>query len=250
MRRSAFVLPLALALLAVGYDRSTAQQAAPAGGGNPFDGEWSLKLSIATAPGGVSASFVSPYNSLHMAENRRFEVKADGSFEWLAREAGKMHDDGVSPGGSSFQNDFQLHVRGRGSAEPSPRAGGQERPGDRRLNLNLTFLLGDGRGSAINSGDYSFSIGVSSADSAQMTFTSHPGGNVVSVAGVHDELTPWPELRSTSVSREEIAPDVVVETALYRASRQGTRRALGTEIPVTERIEVKHVRYLKLVPRG
>lgn len=251
MSRRMFVVPLALALLAAGYQRAAAQQAAPAGGGNPFDGEWSLNMSSTTAPGGLSILALMPYNSHHVAENRRFEVKADGSFEWLAREAGTMHDDGVVPGHSSFKNDFQLHLRGEGKAERPPETGGPERPGDRRLtNLKLTFLLGDGRGSAVTNGNYGFSVGVSSADSAQMTFTSHPGGNVVTVAGVHDEVTPWPELRSTSVSREEIAPDVVVETVRYEASRQGTRRALGQVVPVTERIEVKHVRHLKLVPRG
>ena len=241
-----FMLALALALLVAGYNCLPAQQP----GGNPFDGEWSVKLSITTAPGGVSTRLATPFNSHYLVENRRFEVKADGSFEWLVREAGRMHDDGVSPGGSSFQNDFQLHLRGRGKAELPPATGGPDRPGDRRLNLQLSFLLGDGRGSAVNSGVYGFSVGVSSADLAQMTFTSHPGGHVVTVAGVHDEVTPWPELRSTSVTRAEIAPDVVVETAVYRASRQGTRRALAQEVPVTERIEVKHVRYLKLVPRG
>lgn len=249
MIRHMFVMPLALALLAAGSNRSAAQQA---GGGNPFDGQWSLTYSASTAPGGVSMPFATPYNSHHVVENPQFEVKADGSFEWLAREAGKMHDDGVTPGGSGrYQNDFQLHLRSRGKAELPPETGGPERPGDRRLkNLKLSFLLGDGRGSAsnIDGSGYTFSIGVSSADSAQMTFTAHPGGNVVTVAGVHEEVKPWPELRSTSVSREEIAPDVVVETTLYRSSRQGTR--WRTEVPVTERIEVKHVRHMKLVPRG
>ena len=59
MSRTMIVLPFALALLAAGYNCLPAQQSAPAGGGNPFDGEWSLKLSIATAPGGVSAGPVS-----------------------------------------------------------------------------------------------------------------------------------------------------------------------------------------------
>ena len=218
-------------------------------GGNPFDGQWSLQMSFATAPGGVSTSLAVPYNSHHVAENRRFEVQPDGTFEWLAREAGAMHDDGVSPGGS-FQNDFQLHLRGKGKAELPPRTGGPERPGDRRLNLEkLSVILGDGRGSAVNPGGSGYSIGVSSADLMQMTFTSYPGGNVVTVAGVHQEVT-WPELRSTSVTREEIAPDVILETTLYKTSRQGTLRALGQEVPVTERIEVKHERFLNLVPRG
>jgi hypothetical protein len=43
------VLPLALALLAAGYIRAAAQQASPVN--NPFAGEWSVELSIATAPG-------------------------------------------------------------------------------------------------------------------------------------------------------------------------------------------------------
>jgi hypothetical protein len=217
-------------------------------GRNPFDGEWSLELSIATAPGGVSTSLAAPYNSLHVINSVRFKVPRDGTIRFLAHEAGKMHDDGVSPS-SSFQNDFQLHLRGLGKAEPPPLAAGLERPGDRRLNLTqLSFILGNGRGSSRNTLGSGYSIGVSSADSAQMTFTSYPGGHVVTVAGVHEEHS-WPELRSTSLTREEVAPDVLVETVVYKADRQGTRRALGQEIPVTERIEVKHVRNLKLVPR-
>ena len=81
MSRRTFVMPLALALLAAGYNRSAAQQASPVGGGNPFDGEWSLQMSIATAPGGVSARSATPFNCQYVVENRRFEVKADGSFE-------------------------------------------------------------------------------------------------------------------------------------------------------------------------
>jgi hypothetical protein len=81
-----------------------------------------------------------------------------------------------------------------------------------------------------------------------MTYTSYPGGNAVTVTTAPHEVT-W-SVSSTNTTREEIAPDVILERTSYQASRQGTLRALGQEIPVTERIEVKHVRYLNLVPRG
>jgi hypothetical protein len=249
MSRQPFVLLLAVALLAGASDRSAAQQTAPAGDANPFDGQWSLQVSFATGPGGASYPGVSTFNCLYAGENRQFEVKADGTFEWLAREAGTQHDDGISAN-SSFQNDFQLHLRGRGKAERAPRTGGPERPGDRRLSLQLSFIGGDGRGSAVNMLGSGFSIGVVSADLMQMTFTSYPGGNVITVATVPHEVT-WPALTSASTTREETSPDVIVETTTYQANRQGTLRVgPGQEVSVTERIEVKHVRYLNLVPRG
>jgi hypothetical protein len=232
--------------LASAAPRANGQHAAP----NPFDGNWSLRVSFATAPGGVSYPGVARFNCLYRAENRRFQVKADGTFEWLARDAGRMHDDGVSSGGR-FQNDLQQHLRGQGQAELPPATGGPERPGNRHLkNLKLSFMGGDGRGSAVNTGGWGYSIGVVSADLTQMTFTSYPGGNVITVATVPHEIF-WPELSSTSVTRDEIAPDIIVETALYQGSRQGRLRVgPGQEVPVTERIEVKHVRHLNLVPRG
>ena len=83
-----------------------------------------------------------------------------------------------------------------------------------------------------------------------MTFTSYPGGVATTVTTTPHELV-WPELTSTRTSREEISPDVIVERTDYRATRQGTLRVgPGQEVPVTERIEVKHVRHLNLVPRG
>ena len=253
MGRPTFVLPLALALLAAGSNRAAAQQAAPAGGGHPFDGQWSLTFSAATAPGGVSAGFVSPYNSLYKVENRRFEVRPDGSFDWLASETGTLHTDGVSPGGSSsFKNDFQLHLRGKGKVDPPPEDASGGESGNRRLSVKkLSLLSGSGLGSAINNGaTTSFSVGVVSADLSRMTYTSYPGGNVTTVTNKPLEVT-WENLRSTRVTRDEIAPDVVVETALYKASRQGTWPVgVNQVVPVTEEIEVKHVRYLKLVPRG
>ena len=242
------VLTLALALLAAGYDRSAAQQASPARGGNPFDGEWTLETSITTAPGGVSTRLAAPFNSHFVVEKLRFEVNADGSFEWLARDAGTLHDDGAS-GPGSFQNDFQLHLRGGGNAMLPPETGGPERPGDRRLKLTLKFITGDGRGSSLGPGHYVLSIGVASADLTQMTFTSHPGGHVVTVSAVPYEVA-WPALSSTSATREEIAPDVLRVSTIYEARRQGTLRALGQQIPVTEWIKVEHVRYPKLIPRG
>jgi hypothetical protein len=140
-------------------------------------------------------------------------------------------------------------LRGKGKAESVGQADGPPRPGDRRLNLQLSFIGGDGRGSAVNPGGSGYSIGVVSADLTQMTYTGYPGGDVVTVTTDPHEVT-WPALASTSVSRAETSPDVIVETTIYQANRQGTMRALGQEVPVTERIEVKHKRHLKLVPRG
>ena len=62
----------------------------------------------------------------------------------------------------------------------------------------------------------------------------------------------WEQLTPASVQREEIAVDTIRETTIFRASRRKTLTDFlaGSSAPVTEHIEVKHVRYLNLVPRG
>jgi hypothetical protein len=193
------VLPLALALLATGYDRSAAQPAASARGGNPFDGEWTLQMSIVTAPGGVSTRVAAPFNSQYVVKpwfSERMDRRVAGP------RSGGVADDGVSAGGS-FRNDFQLHLDGGGNAVFPPETGGPERPGDRRLNLTLKFITGDGRGS------------------------SPGGGAVISIGARRPKrwwrssiLAAWSRYRmprsrwrggagSTSATREEIAPDDV-----------------------------------------
>ncbi len=219
----------------------------PAAGGNPFAGQWSLKLSIATAPGGVTAGPASPFHCLYRVENDQFEVRPDGTFQWLAREAGMLHDHGTSVA-SSFQNDFELHLRAAGKAEAPTEPGAAGRPENRRLRIVLALIGGSGMGSSTAGGHYAYSVGVVSADLSQITFTSS-AGMVTTVSGAPHEVT-WEGLAAVRTSRQELAPDVFVERTIYEASRQSTILAVGQQIPVTERIEVEHVQPSQLVPRG
>jgi hypothetical protein len=218
-------------------------------GGNPFDGEWSLILDIATAPGGASMGGDVTVDYLYRMENRRFEVKPDGTFEWLAREAGAQHHDYHRTGGS-VHGDVEMHLRGKGKVDPPPEEAASTGAGNRRLSVQLSLLNGNGRGSYLMYGFPAYMVSVASADLSQITTTTiSPTGNKTVTIGSGERQVKWDNLRSTRVTRDEIAPDVVVETTVYRASRQATWR-VPDQIPVTERIEVKHVRHLKLVPRG
>ena len=86
---------------------------------------------------------------------------------------------------------------------------------------------------------------VLSADGSQWTTSGY-------TRGAPYQKTVW-ELTPASVRQEEIAIGTIRETTMFRVSRQATLTdfmAPGFSIPVTERIEIKHVRYLNLVPRG
>ena len=188
---------------------------------------------------------------LYHLENRRFEVKPDGTFQWLARAAGAQHHDYHRTGGSGH-TDFEMHLRGKGKADPPPEDATGSGLGNRRLSVQLSLLAGNGRGSYLIYGFPASQVHVVSADLSQITTTMispTQTGTVTTSAGEGLQVK-WDDLRSTSVKRDEIAPDVIVETTLYEASRQSTLAIPDQNPPVTQRIEVKHVRYLNLVPRG
>lgn len=55
------------------------------------------------------------------------------------------------------------------------------------------------------------------------------------------------KLQPTSIEQQEEAPDVIREVTTYEGRRE-IREADGP--PLTERLRVRQVRYLNLVPRG
>ena len=231
---------------------SSARQ--PAGsGGHPFDGQWSLVWDVSTAPGGATISIqggtFSPYNAAYHAAKEQFQVKEDGSIEWAQSEAGSMHHNGTfNADGASYEfwGDRKVHLRAAGQAQAPRTSTGELRAEDRRLTLDLTVMGGSGY-SAVNS----------------------PGGYNTIVANIDDRemvqfpgairapnppwIVKWQDLKPTRVTTEELAPDVIRATITYEATRQ-TR--IPKEInglftpPMTERLEIKHVHFPRLVPRG
>jgi hypothetical protein len=210
------------------------------GGGNPFHGEWSLVLDINTAPGGATltaaGTTTSPYNYAIHAANPQFQIKEDGSFEWSQSDAGSSRYNGVqynSTGTSQFSGCQNLLLRAAGKAQAPRTASGEMRDEDRRLTIDLTMIRG--------SGYYSVASPLVTATTA-----------ISNTANVPAPLETWADLKPTRVITEELAPDVVRQTTTYEASRPTHNPGgdAGSVPPTTQRIEIKHVRYLNLVPRG
>lgn len=218
----------------------------PAGrGGNPHDGEWSLEFRVCTRPGGVILTppgDTQVYNQLFQVTKDSFSVAADGVLKWEQREGGIMHvDDYSAMAGRTWFQDQQPMLRLSGQAVATPAAPESGRTYDRKLSLQLAWTGGSGPG--IDHSGQPFVI-VLSADGNQWTTKGY-------TRAAPYQKSQW-ELTPASVQREEIAVDTIRETTIFRASRRTTLTDATTPfaIPVTEQIEVKHVRYPKLVPRG
>ena len=104
---------------------------------------------------------------------------------------------------------------------------------DRRLTLDLALIHG--------SGFYSVAGSLVTATTA-----------ISNTAHVPAPLATWGDLKPTRVIKEEVAPDVIRQTTTYEATRPTNNMGAGAASvpPTTQRIEIKHVRYLNLVPRG
>lgn len=101
-----------------------------------------------------------------------------------------------------------------------------------------------GNGPGIDHGGKPFVISIS-ADGSQWT------GSGFTRAAPYQK-SQW-ELRPASVKREEVGVDTIRETTIFRASRPVTLTDSTSptwSIPATEHIEIKHVFYPRLVPRG
>jgi hypothetical protein len=227
-----------------------AQQPAPATGRNPYGGQWSLKIEMATAPGGATVDVpggpISPYNCSYRAERRSFQVKEDGTYEWSESNAGTTHHEGVLPN-ATFNGDRMLMLRASGLVvDPLPPEG-PAREDYRRVTLKLAIIGGDGYSTGTSASGTSTGIGLVSADWSQLT--NYPGGTTIPNPAWVVEWT----LKPSSVRDEELGPEVIRRTTTYEGTRPSripsAINGLFTPL-VTERIEVKHVRYLKLVPRG
>jgi hypothetical protein len=222
----------------------------PAGrGGNPFGGKWSLTIDMTTAPGGATLAIpyatISPYHCTYHAEKREFQVKEDGTFEWAENDAGSTSHDGKSEH-FSFTGDRRLNLRASGNVQA--RTAGEAREEDRRLTLKLEVIGGNGRATGTGGGRTNTGIFIVSADWSQ--FTNYPGGTTVpNPVWAID----WTDLKPSSVKDEDLGSEVIRRTTRYQAARPSR---IPSEVnglftpPVMERIEVKQVRYLNVVPRG
>jgi hypothetical protein len=187
---------------------------------------------------------VSSYNAAYHAAKARFRVGDDGKIEWAQSEAGSTSHDGDATGGR-FWGARTLHLRAAGTVQAPRAAGGEARAEDRRLSLDLRIMGGSGYSSASGAPTTTVIANIDDPEAVMFPW------------GIRAPNPPWTvkfeDLKPTRVSRQELAPEVIQETITFEVSRE-TR--IPKEVngyftpPMTERVEIKHKRFLNLVPRG
>jgi hypothetical protein len=217
--------------------------------GNPNAGDWSLEFRVYTRLGGEilripgNPGDTQTYNFLFTVAREKFPVAADGVLKWEQRNSGQLHVDDYSVlAGKTWIQDMQPVLRLSGQATATLAAPTAPRTYDRKLSLQLAWTGGSGQG--IDHGGRPF---VTTLSGDGNTWTTSGYTRPAPYMNSLWELTP------TSVERDEIAPDTIRERTTFRASRQTTLTDFmspGFSVSVTEKIEVKHVYYPRLIPRG
>jgi hypothetical protein len=216
-------------------------------GGNPFDGEWTLTFDVATPPGGVALPWNPHYHMAFHASKRSFQVKADGTFAWREVDDGSYKTNStVNVAGTQTEvwASHQALLKAGGQATATLTPPGSPQPYDRSLEVNLDWSAGNGAYGGNHGGGGTYIV-----DAA---------GEQMTVSGVNAPPTTLPvtylnakwELKPASTIREEISPGQIRETITYKESRQTELPSMVGKYKVTERIEVKQMRNLGLVPRG
>jgi hypothetical protein len=243
---------LRLRWVALGYalvmaaSRADAQQP----GGSPFDGEWTLTFDVNTPPGGVTLRDMygsnSPYHMHFHASKKTFEVTADGTFAWREVENGSLKINGTANYFGRQTKHWASHqplLKAEGTATARLTPPGSPQPYDRTLEVILHYSGGNGATADNHGGGGAYIV---DAAGEQMTVT----GPTTTTLNVTYWQSKW-NLKPARTTSEEISPDEIRETTTYEGSRQAEIPTLTSgKYKVTERIEVKHVRHPKLVPRG
>jgi hypothetical protein len=217
----------------------------------PFDGEWSLSFDVATSPGGVTLTNQygtdSPYHMTFHASKQSLQVKADGTIAWRDFENGALRIDGTANYVGTRTKHWASHrplLKAAGKATATPTPSGSPQPYDRSLEVNLEYTGGSGTYGDNHGGGGAYLV---DAAGEQMTVT---GGVTTSTIPVIYWKAKW-SLKPTRIVRQEISPNEICETTSYAGTRQAEiATQTSGKYKVTERIEIKHVRNLNLVPRG
>ena len=245
--RETILKTLVAALIIVGTIAS-AQGAEP---GNPFDGKWSLTFDVTTPPGGVTLRDTfggsnSPYHLTFHASKKSFKVKEDGTFVWSEVDDGSLKIDstynfpGTPP--TTWRESHQPLLKAGGTATATPTPPGSPQPYDRTLQVDLDWTGGNGTYFNSGGGSGAYIVG---ADGTQMMVT----GPTTTTIPVTYWQAKW-SLKPARIVREGISANEIRETITYEGSRQAAVKTMMGNVQVTERIEVKHVRNLQLIPRG
>jgi hypothetical protein len=241
------------ALVAATCGSSAPARAQQPGAPNPHAGEWSLQFRVATKPGGdtrvasinITPPDVQTINLLMQVSRPSFTVATDGVVRWEQQGGGQVHwDDFSRLAGTTATSDTQavLRVQGKTTATPAPE--GSPQALSRRLTLDVSWSGGTG-------------MTVDHMGKPWPVTLSADGNQVITpfaAAPAQYEQSSW-DLEQSSFQKEEISPDVIRETTTFRSTRQRESGIYKIGLPpaplkLIERIEVKHVRYPQLVPRG
>lgn len=247
MVRRILVLQLALVLFVSAAVPAVSQEA----GDNPFDGEWTLTFDVATPPGGVTLTNEygsdSPYNMMFQASKQSLQVADDGTIAWRDFEDGSLSINGTANYFGTQTKHWARHqplLKAAGKATAKLTRPGTPQPYDRSLEVNLDYTGGSGTYGDNHGGGGAYSV---DAAGEQMTVT---GGVTTSTIAVTYWKAKW-TLKPTRIVREEISPDQIRETTTYEGTRQAEIPTLNSgKYKATERIEIKHMRNLNLIPRG
>jgi hypothetical protein len=215
-----------------------------------FDGEWSLTFRVDTKPGGESFTTtqgvaVSSYDLHFSATMPSFRFANDRSLNPEIRDNTRLSVSSTARFGDVTWWDRQSYsglvkVTGKGSGEAH----------DRQVNMTLSWSMAQGIGFTRDSAGTSMTYR-SSQDGSKLTITNEAGTGTFT-------FEPWKstwELKPERIEQVEISPDEMIETATYRGRRSVRLTPLDPKgfsppLPVSEEIELKQVRPLKLVPRG
>jgi hypothetical protein len=237
------------AVLAANAPARGQQPAAP----NPHEGEWSLDFRVQTRPGGdtrVASINITPPdiqtdNVLMQVSRPSFTVAANGALRWEQRDGGQFHWDCLSRlAGMTATADSQAVLRVQGKAIATPAPEGSPQAYSRRLTLDLSWSGGTG-------------MTVDHMGKPWPVSLSADGNQVITPFGTRPaeyERSSW-DLKQTSFQKDEISPDVIRETTTFRNTRQKEAGVFKMGLPPAplifiERIEIKHIHYPRLVPRG
>jgi hypothetical protein len=225
-------------------------QTAAGRGGHPFEGEWTLAFDVATPPGGVTLTDMygsnSPYHTVFHASKKSFQVQADGTFAWQETDDGALKISGTANYVGTHTLWWESHqplLKAEGAATATPTPPGSPQPYERSLELSFDWSGGNGAYGDNHGGGGAYIV---DAAGQQMTVTGVGGPTTLPVTWYQSK---W-SLKPTRTVREEISPDEIRETTIYAGSRRADLTTKVGKYKVTERVEVKHVRHPRLIPRG
>ena len=184
-------------------------------------GTLEIRFEVQTRPGGETVvqgpAVISPFNIGLSVRADGVQVNDDGTFSFEARGTYRLDYHAVSPGVTIDTDEHRAdRVQGKGKLAV-----------DGKLSLDLAWGHGEG---------------------LQVWVTSVGSGSARQPATEAVPLPTW-QLVPSSRETEELGPDSRRETVKYKASRPS--RVVGTvAVPLTERMEIKHVRNTDIVPRG